>query len=301
MAPRRTSISIATGIVSLGSLVSLPEALHAAEARAVRVVVADGREFSGWVDARSTDKRLWLRSECGGAYLTRPITWEAVRRVTSGSQAFSVDEFRAQLGHWTTPTPESRCGEPVEAPKPGPRAAVDPSAAMESNPVQVVNRVQSIQLDAGLANWDNDVEDDGLIVTVVPLDRNGNVVAVDGALEVELIGEGPGTTAALSTFPLLGRWVQPIRAAEMTANGVQVRLEFQAAHPEFDLRLGTAGLVHGRLTVPGHGTFEATTGATTLRPYNPIRDRLQQQTRQRFFPNEQTGIGKRATLPVNER
>jgi hypothetical protein len=50
--------------------------------------------------------------------------------------------------------------------------------------------------------------------------------------------------------------------------------------------------------VPGQGTFDATTGAIRIRPYNGVRDRLQKSTGTRFFPNEWTGI-ERSAFPLS--
>lgn len=260
--------------------------VQADEPTSVRVEIHDGRAFTGKVDDRSTVERLWLRNQCGGAVLTRPITWSAIRAVTAGEQSWSADDFRKQHQTWATPAPTHDCDGP--APAPGPRFSATPTPTPAP-------RVVAIQIDAQLANWDADVEHDGVFVTLIPFDANGAVVAVDGTLELDLIGEGPGTTGRLSTFPSLGRWVKNIRADEITVNGTRVRIEFLAAHPEFDLRLSPYGMIHARFVVAGHGTFEATTDLTTLRPFNPMRDRLQQQTQQRFFSHEQTGIGKRPT------
>jgi hypothetical protein len=273
-------------VVSLASPLT-----QADEPGAVRVEIRDGRSFRGKVDDRSNDERLWLRNQCGGAVLTRPITWMAIDKVVAGDKSFTADEFRASYSTWSSAAPTGSCDSP-------PSNAPRPSPALMQTPAPP-QRVTSIQVDAQLANWDNDVEHDGVFVTVVPLDANGEVVAVSGSVEIDLIGEGPGTTARLSTFPSLGRWVKSIRADEVTANGARMRIEFLAAHPEFDLRLSPYGLVHVRFVAAGHGTFEATSYLTTLRPYNPMRDRLQQQTQQRFFSQEQTGIGKRPTAPVN--
>jgi hypothetical protein len=65
-------------------------------------------------------------------------------------------------------------------------------------------------------------------------------------------------------------------------------LAFQDVNPEFGKNLGPHGAIHATLSVPGQGTFEAT-GDTRIRPYSLIRDRLQQTTGRRFFPEETVG------------
>ena len=89
-------------------------------------------------------------------------------------------------------------------------------------------------------------------------------------------------------FPELARWTQVVAAGDFTDGVAAYRLPFQALHPDFNVDLGSLGLVHARLSVPGQGVFEATTGATPIRQFNPVRDRLQQQVGQRFWPIERT-------------
>ena len=290
------------------SLACSPAVAHAAdEAAVVRVTVADGRLFSGEVDAKSNGDKLWLRSEKAGIVLWRPIGWPSIRSVAAGEQVYGGMAFRDEYESWKTVAR----GQGSEVRGPGdenskPQGLADSSTSgfdsrYESLKPVIPPRVQSVSVSAQLANWDADVEPDGLIVYVAPLDADGNLVAIDGTIDAELIGEGPGTTDRLVTFPTLDRWVRSLRPADMGPQGARVRLEFQRAHPEFDLRLGPYGVVHVRLNVAGHGSFEATTDLTAVRTFNPIRDRVQQQSGQRFFPNERTGLGKRQTLQVNDR
>jgi hypothetical protein len=90
---------------------------------------------------------------------------------------------------------------------------------------------------------------------------------------------------------VLARWSRRVTPDDFAADGVTFRLDYQAEHPEFNLHLGNYGMVHVTLAVPGQGSFDASASATTLRPYNPMRDRWQQFNNQRFFPTERTGRG----------
>lgn len=302
-------------VLTMATLACSPDVAYAADvATIVRVTVADGRVFSGEVDAKSNGDKLWLRSEKAGIALWRPIGWSSIRSVAAGEQVYGGMAFRDEYERWKTVARDQK--SEVRGQKSGVRSeesAVDRPAGLadsstsgfdsryESLKPVIPPRVQSVSVSAQLANWDADVEPDGLIVYVAPLDADGNLVAIDGTIDAELIGEGPGTTDRQVTFPTLDRWVRSLRPADMGAQGARVRLEFQRAHPEFDLRLGPYGVVHVRLNVPGHGSFEATTDLTAVRTFNPIRDRVQQQSGQRFFPTERTGLGKRQTLQVNDR
>jgi hypothetical protein len=61
--------------------------------------------------------------------------------------------------------------------------------------------------------------------------------------------------------------------------------------PEFDLDWIGVGLVHVRLVVPGDGVFEDSLDGLRIRPYAPLRDRLEMNTGRRFLPTE--GLGRR--------
>ena len=117
-------------------------------------------------------------------------------------------------------------------------------------------------------------------------------MAVDGTLEIELNGEHL-STAYRPPFFSMGRWVRRLYTDDGGRDSVVLRLPFQAAHPEFDTDIAPYGLVHGRLSVPGQGTFEATASPTRIRTFDPIRERLQRATGHRFLPEERTGDGRR--------
>ena len=260
-------------------------------AERVTVFVSSGRTFSGQVDRRTNDVSLWLRTGGDSSELLRPIDWYAVRSVKAGGRQFSTAEFRDEIEQWkSTGVHDDRLKTDSE------RTPTQKVAISESLPVPlpvIPERARSVKIDARIANWDDGVEMDGLLISVYPIDGQGQVVPVDGTLEVELIGEGPGSVVQRQVFPLLGRWVRKVSHDEIGPQGNVYQLPFQAIHPEFDLKYGAVGLVHARLIVPGQGAFETTSDATTLRPYNPVRDRLQSIQDERFFPNERTGRGKR--------
>jgi hypothetical protein len=262
----------------------------------VTVTTSSGRTFTGVVDSRTDDAMLWLRSEKSTMAVCRPIAWGAILSATMADEVLSAAALReiapglrsARVRNWTT------LAEP-----PVPETVTDPGMNALSSGLPVVvgfvaeapresARVRSIQIDGGLAHTGGGVDADSLVLTLSALDGYGMLVPVSGTLEVELIGEGPPTTAARETFPLLGRWSRPVLPEDFGPSGAVYRLEMQTLHPEFDLRLGSLGVVHARLTVPGQGTFEASSGATRLRSSNVVRDHLQLQQNTRFFPNERT-------------
>lgn len=291
---RRSSNSTALTAVLLACLTTGLSSARAADPPLVTVSVESGRMFTGAVDTASNAERLWLRFDSVGMVVRRPVAWSVVRGVHADGRLIPLEQFRRELERW-----KSSIEDPIPADfAPGAEPRAESGISDDAGPPA---RVRSTQIEATLVNWDADVEADGLLVRVAAVDAFGNRVAAHGSVEVELIGEGPGTTAVRQTFPLLGRWVRPVEPASLGPNGYEFWLEFQALDPEYDLALGPVGLIHARLVVPGSGTFEATTGPTVLRPANAVRDRLQQQAQTRFFANEQTGRGKRVAAPPPTR
>ena len=180
--------------------------------------------------------------------------------------------------------------EPTTSTRSAPRSAS--ITTMGPRP-QETRCVRSLAVDAWVSNWDSDVEVDGLVVEVRPLDAHGAVVPVHGVLEVKLIGWPIDITTAGQPPVRLGRWTQLVRPAELGSLGGRYRLPFQSVHPEFNLQWASYGAVCARLSVPGQGVFEATQSSVRIRPYSAVRDHLQQVTGQRFFRVERTGRARR--------
>lgn len=277
-------------------------------AQPITVELASGRSFTARMDSLTDEARLWLRWTHGSASLLRPIRWDRVVQVQAAGETLSGDEFHRVVK-----------GVRREVPKPepshlAPRHLVmtdtaDPAntgtaAAEPSNrdrpPVKPVStrqwkspRVRSLEIDVAAANWDADVEVDGLIVDVYPLDAEGSVVGVDGVLSVELIGQRRGPVGLARPFCPVGRWTERVWLEDIGPCGARYRLPFQRVHPEFDLKVEPYGAVHARLSVPGQGVFEATASMVRVRPFSATRDDLEQATGHRFFRSERTGRGRR--------
>jgi hypothetical protein len=156
--------------------------------------------------------------------------------------------------------------------------------------------VASVAFDAGLLNWDGDVETDGLLVEIAPVDRDGGLIAVGATVEVELFAPQRRTfdLAPMSggdTLELVERWTRAVKPEDFGSGGVRLQLPFGAVHPELrpDWVAWHYGLVHVRLAVPGHGVFEASRDGVRIVPWAPNRDRLEMQTGQRFLWTERLG------------
>jgi hypothetical protein len=151
-------------------------------------------------------------------------------------------------------------------------------------------------IDPRIANWDGDVETDGLMIDIAPLDAAGNLVAANAVVEVELFAPQRRDFALApmsggDTLELVERWSQPIQKDQYGSSGARLRLPFGAIHPELrpEWTASWYGLVHVRLVVPGHGVFEDSSDGVRIRPWAPNRDRLEQKTGQRFLPTERLG------------
>jgi hypothetical protein len=247
----------------------------------VTVLLASGRHFTGAVDSRTDDAHLWLRAEENLIELLRPIDWDRVVSAQIGGKKLSSSEFRAAAKNLKTTQTER---EPAEA-----NEAISNSfsaVAQSANRAAIRNPVRSIDFDATLGHWAAGVEATGIVITLRPLDADGRLVAIDGTLDVDLIGQRFTVVSEGNGFPPLGRWTVAVSAADFDPSGAVYRLAFQAVHPDFQFDLDPHGLVHSRLSVPGDGAFEASQALVRIRAYSSVRDHAQQTTGSRFLPIE---------------
>jgi len=272
----------------------------------VTVELASGRSFTAHVDRRTDRSRLWLRWSRDSAWLLRPIAWDRIRQVQVGPKTLTVEQFRALVEASrpdVIPLPaEGRSNRIVSRGETYPAGAEAEDLTTPETPAtgparqpRQAQRVQTLAIDVGVANWDDDVEVDGLVVEARPLDADGRVAAVDGTLEVDLIVQRWGVARRTQPFLQRGRWTQRVRARDFGPVGARYRLPFAAGgfHPEFDRESSPYAAVQAQLSVPGQGVFAATEGTVRIRPYSAVRDALEASTGKRFFPQERTGEGRR--------
>ena len=267
------------------------------EEKSISIEVASGRTFGGQLDARTDAARLWLRSGRGAAVLLRPIQWDRVVQVHVAGQDLSGEEFQQIVNKVKpeAPAPKQTAARQNEIVIKGSARSggflsvtVTPPRKPPARP-----RVRSLAIEAAVANWDADVEVDGLLVYVYPLDGTGAVVPARGMLQFDLTGQRDRVFRRWQPFATLGRWSRQVRVEDFGPRGAVYRLPFQGVHPEFDLMVAPRGALHARLSVPGQGTFETTESMLRIRPYSAVRDELQLSTGRRFFPEERTGRGRR--------
>lgn len=278
-----------------GTQAAAPEAQGTEES--ISVEVASGRTFAGRLDARTDAAELWLRSGRGAAVLLRPIRWDRVVQIHVAGEDLSPEQFRrivAEVKPAAAAGKETAVAKNLIVIKGSPKSGgflsvtdVPPGEAPKAP------RVRSLAIDAAVANWDADVEVDGLLVHVYPLDEAGAAVPIRGMLQFDLTGQRPTRFRQWQPFTTVGRWVRQVRPEDFGPRGAVYRLPFQNVHPEFDLTVAPYGSLHARLSVPGQGTFETTQSTVRIRPYSAVRDHLQLSTGRRFFPQERTGDGRR--------
>lgn len=268
---------------------------QAAVGQEVQVRLRSGRSFTAQLDEQTSTQRLVLRFERPGAQILRPIAWQSVDAMLLGDRSLSPAEVLKLIEAGRLPTkPNPFTDDAEEIP------AADELASERSAPddVQTVSQaapsVRAIHIEAQVANWDGDVENDGILLRVYPLDEEGGVVAARGTLDVELIAQVPATKSYGNPVEHLERWSRIVAEHDVAPSGAIYKLPFGSAHPDFDPRLGSMGAVHARFSVPGSGTFEDTAGMVRIREYSSVRDRLEQLRGVRFFDNERTGRGVRS-------
>lgn len=254
----------------------------------VRLTINDGRVIEGEVDARTNNESVWVRVTEPGIALSFPIRWSTLDEVELGKKSISVSEFRGLAHEIKTKLSKKFFATiaPVE------ELSVHPDPEPVFIPVQPEvqskfhgSRVHSLRIEAVLTNWDEDVEPDGLDVYIIPLDGRYNLVPVRGTVTMRLIGERSHGPRRERVYQNLEHWNVSTLPGDYGQQGAVYRFPFQTVFPEIEPELFPFGFLHVRLGAQGHGNFEASL-PVKLKNINPIRDRLELDHGQRFFPNE---------------
>ncbi len=264
----------------------------AADTKSGTIIVteADGVVRRGELSPTSDGQSLRLSNSRPGMTITRAVAWNRIAQVEVAGQVLSAEEARTIILRAVSELPPQRR-------RPGPAIPSDesPDNSASRRPSRVGDDSREhlrdepiawIAVEAAAAQWDSDVEYDGIRLSITAYDRAGRARPVDGTLQAELWGEDVGTPRRAERIGQIGSWQQRIRANDFRPEAAVVRLPFQAVHPEFERSLRPYGTLHVRLSVPGQGTFESSVEMIRLRPFSAARDRLQMATGRRFFEGE---------------
>ena len=285
-----------------------PAVVAAEERQPWRSAFTAAKCLSGLSIPEANEHQLWLRTSRAGIELRRPIDWENILLCGKVIASFWA-KFRAAVLSSQKGATSLRMNEADELPAPSvvtahneqpgstagwwERRAVRPKEwlpdrrmaqfiqAARANNTQVC----SLSIDAQVANLNRTVEADGLVLHIYPLDGGGNIIPVDGTLDVELIASVPPGWPRGEPLPSISRWSFRLIPSNSVRPVQSSNFRFKL-HPEFDLNLGPFGLVHARLSIPGNGSFEASQAVLRIRPYSVIRDQSQLIDGRRFFDIE---------------
>jgi hypothetical protein len=272
------SLSMALGVICPGF----------ACAETVQVMTMRGRTLAGEVDARTDDNRLWLRQQRGEAVLTSSVSWADIAAAKLGDNAVDADYLRQQRRELMTSA--SRWS-----------AAIEPVVAGEVAPSSLGRRTRHVRsleiVSACLANFDRDVEPDGLTVSIAALDHDGAPMAVRGNLTARLYGElRPGSVRDV-TFGTLDEWTQRVTAVDFASGVATYEFKFRRTAPEWQFDLLPDTLVEVSLLAFGEGLFSASE-PVVIRAFNPLRDNQQLLLKSRFLPREHHGPPP-SSMPMN--
>ncbi|NIO39592.1 MAG: hypothetical protein GTO41_05005, partial [Burkholderiales bacterium] len=138
------------------------------------------------IDQRTDPQTLWLRFDGTTAALYRAVDWQEVLalqhdgRLYRGESRFSLSD---QLS--TGRTVPNRVPPGASLPEEEELPAESVSYAERAAEILVgTPRVEAIQTDAYVANWDADVEIDGIVLSIAALDRFGHSLPVEGTVTV---------------------------------------------------------------------------------------------------------------------
>jgi len=289
---------VQTVTMLLAALVAME--MSVADSRAAQpqlvVQVTSGREFSGEMDEASSPQQLVIRSSHGGVTVTRSIDWQRIVTAKLDGNPIKIAQLqelareagakarikaRPSRGAKVTMRGLTAKSEPLPAPQP---------------PQMPPPQATTVAFDSAIANWDADVETDGLVIDLAAVDANGYLVPADGTLQVELFAPQRrvfqhASQSGGDTLELVERWTRAVTAEDFGPSGARIRLPYGAVHPELepDWLASSYGLVHVQLAMPGHGVFEDSRDGVRIQPWAPNRDNLEMNTGRRFLPTERLG------------
>jgi hypothetical protein len=262
----------------------LLSSLPALAADSITAWLRDGRQVNGQVDASTNTDRLWIRQEAAGLVIVSGFKWEHIAEVRDAERTLQQAELQDMAA---TDRPRQRLRHNPSA------STIRTSTGNTGQPHLdlATRRVKTLVVHAFLAQWDDDAHSDGIRVQVSPLDANGQLVPVEGQIELQLIVQNrdPAAMQGISTnhgYGELDRVSHMVRREHFKHGPASYDLPFGNQHPDFETNLAPHALVHARLGVPGVGVFEASDAQLWIRELSFFRDDLQLYYPHRYLPLE---------------
>ena len=172
------------------------------------------------LDARTSAAELWLRFGQAGAELLRPIDWDRVVSAEVAGHKFTGEELRQLIDAIRQEIPAEPVSPPAKSEyRDGRAARILRKRSRNRQRLPPTPRVVSLAIDARAGRWDENVEPDGLVVHVYPLDADGAIVPVRGTLNVDLKAERQDEHRLQEPFLDAGHWTQSVPLADFGPSG----------------------------------------------------------------------------------
>jgi hypothetical protein len=253
----------------------------------VEIQTNDDRVLRGVVDDRTDGDSLWLRQEVDGIVMAAAIPWSDMAGTMLDGNEVSVAELKERAAQLASRGPYLILAE-TELPSSGVGNLTSGNVVAMAGLARAP-RVRCVEITSlGLVNLDRDAEPDGLEICITAIGDDGLPIAVRGNLRATLSGERRRAETAGVEFSELGRWTQRVRSEDFVDGTATYQLPFRTVAPEWEFDLLPDAVLSITLGASGHGNFQAA-APLVMRPFNPLRDNLQQERGTRFLPHEAPG------------
>ncbi|MDA1048854.1 MAG: hypothetical protein O3C40_00020 [Planctomycetota bacterium] len=243
----------------------------------VVVLLNDGRMLAGEVDPRTSDERLWLRSASPTFVVATSAAWEHIKAVNANGERLSVEAFVNRVDEFR---PKQAAANALPGPARDAKANVTTSVTRPFQQSNAATRVVSLDVEARVANWDQDAATDGVEIRVLPRNTFGEIVPVSGQITATLLARNQLPAHDPNAFPQLGRWSLQADTNDFGPYGAVYRLPFRGKHPDEEFALEPDGLVEVTFYAFGQGRYTSD-ASIYLRRFNPIRRDMQRHAADR--------------------
>lgn len=186
-----------------------------------------------------------------------------------------------------------------------PTAPPAPSGRDEGNS----RPIQQVWVEAFPVATQGTLDRDSLAIQVLAFDANGAPVSIRGTLHATLWGQnqklirdyGDHLVGVPGHIEKIGEWTQAVNWHAEERTPLRVVVALPATLPEHDARRFPLADLSIELLIPGRGVYSATRSNVALVAGSQLRDRLQQQTGSRYFPQETTSARQTGTDDVELR